>query len=220
MDFSHVPRRIPLPRRPAAPRVHFPTVHGAAFAVLIADPRRRGVMSWAYLAGLVLALALGVPAAGAFAQCTATDAAAAQGFDGRVMAYVALHRRLEGPLPTFEISDDLADVHAAMEALARQIRHARRHAHQGDLFTPEAAHLFRRRIAECLPPEQMTAVLAEHDRMRQPRRRGFASTGHGLASCRSRSSRPSLSVRCRRCRQSCSTASSDGPSCCGITTRT
>jgi hypothetical protein len=45
----------------------------------------------------------------------------------------------EGPLPTLEISEDLRDVHAAMDALAKEIRKARRGARQGDLFTSEAA---------------------------------------------------------------------------------
>lgn len=88
--------------------------------------------------------------------------AAVQAFQQRVAAYVEVHRRLEGPRPTLEISEDLREVHAAMEALARELRNARRRARQGDLFTPDVTGLFRTRIASCLPPGDMAALLAEH----------------------------------------------------------
>jgi hypothetical protein len=113
------------------------------------------------VAGLALAAVIVAPAA-TLPQNTAT-APGIEAFERRVAEYVALHRRLEGPLPTLEISEDLRDVHAAMDALAKEIRKARKGARQGDMFTSEAAGLLRDRIAACLPPEQMAPVLAEHD---------------------------------------------------------
>lgn len=113
------------------------------------------------LVGLAGALAIGAPAA--TVPQTTSSLLGIQAFERRVEAYVDLHRRLEGPLPTLEISDDLRDVHAAMDALAKQIRKARKGARQGDLFTPEAARPLRDRIGGCLTPEQMVAILAAND---------------------------------------------------------
>ena len=112
------------------------------------------------LVGFIAVLSTG---AAATAPQTTADLLRIQAFERRVEAYVDLHRRLEGPLPTLEISDNLRDVEAAMDALAKQIRKARKGARQGDLFTPDAAGPLRHRIAGCLGPEQMAAILAAND---------------------------------------------------------
>lgn len=98
----------------------------------------------------------------------ADDAAAVQGFEQRVAGYVALHRLLEGPLPPLEVSNDVGKVREAMDALATRVRAARKDARQGDLFTTDAARVFRRRIAGCLSPEDMDAILAEHKEHEPP----------------------------------------------------
>ena len=100
--------------------------------------------------------------------CTAHRAAdqdrvAVSEFDRRVAEYVALHRWLEGPLPPLQVSEDIRVVRAAMDALASALRRARTNAHQGDIFTPAVARAFRARIAACLPPEQMAAILSERE---------------------------------------------------------
>jgi hypothetical protein len=91
------------------------------------------------------------------------DEAAVAAFEARVAAYVELHRRLEGPLPTLGISDDLDKVHAAMAALARQVRDARPNARQGDVFSPDVSRVFRARIGQCLCPDDLQEIRAEQD---------------------------------------------------------
>jgi hypothetical protein len=81
-----------------------------------------------------------------------------------VADYANMHRLLEGPLPTLEVSTDMRVVQAAMDALATQIQAARKGARQGDIFSGAVARMFRRRIATCLPPEDLEAVLAENQR--------------------------------------------------------
>jgi hypothetical protein len=68
-------------------------------------------------------------------------------FNRRVLAYVDLHRRLEGPVTTVAISDDWRQVRAAIDALASGIRTARSDAQRGDIFTPPIERWFRQRVA-------------------------------------------------------------------------
>ena len=91
-----------------------------------------------------------------------------QRFERHVADYVALHRLLEGPLPTLQVSSDLRVVRAAMAALATKIQAARPHARQGDLFARDVARMFRKRIAGCVSPEDMAAILAEREEARSP----------------------------------------------------
>jgi hypothetical protein len=73
-----------------------------------------------------------------------------QAFAQRVEEYVALHRRLEGPLPPEVVTPDPARLSAPRLALARALRKARADARQGELFTPAIAHYFRIVIADAL----------------------------------------------------------------------
>lgn len=82
-------------------------------------------------------------------------------FERGVSDYVTMHRLLEGPLPTLDVSTDMRVVQRAMDALARQIQTARKDARQGDIFTDAVSRMFRRRIATCLAPEDLEAILAE-----------------------------------------------------------
>jgi hypothetical protein len=83
-------------------------------------------------------------------------------FQRTVAGYASMHRLLEGPLPTLEVSTDMRVVQAAIDALATQIEAARKGARQGDIFTDSVARMFRRRIATCLSPEDLEAILAEN----------------------------------------------------------
>lgn len=82
-------------------------------------------------------------------------------FSLRMLQYVELHRRLEGPLPPLMMSDDGMAVRTAMLALAQQTRGARRTAHEGDVFTPQAARVVRVVIGNTLPYNQQRALIAE-----------------------------------------------------------
>jgi hypothetical protein len=65
-------------------------------------------------------------------------------FQAGVDAYVALHRRLEAPLPPHVITDDPARLFVPRVALAAAIRAERGAAREGEIFTPEVAFYFRR----------------------------------------------------------------------------
>ena len=67
-------------------------------------------------------------------------------FDARVKAYVSLHRRLEGTVPTIAVSTNYAEVLSAIDALGAKIRAERREARRGDVFTPEVECWFREMI--------------------------------------------------------------------------
>jgi hypothetical protein len=67
-------------------------------------------------------------------------------FESRVKAYVSLHRRLEGTVPTVAVSDDYGEVIAAIDALGTKIRAQRTDARRGDVFTPDVECWFRQMI--------------------------------------------------------------------------
>jgi hypothetical protein len=67
-------------------------------------------------------------------------------FQRRIAAYLALHAHAEQPLPPRRVSSDPGDVHATVEAMAKAVRAARPDAKTGDIFTPEIAADFRRRL--------------------------------------------------------------------------
>ena len=90
------------------------------------------------------------------------DHNASLAFQQSVANYVSMHRRLEGPLPMPPASTDMRIVQAVMDELAAQIQAARQGARQGDIFTEAVARMFRRRIATCLAPEDLEAILAEN----------------------------------------------------------
>ena len=67
-------------------------------------------------------------------------------FAGRVRAYVALQRGLEGSRLAQVTSTEAGQIAGRQNALAGRTAAARRDAQQGDVFTPEVAGLFRRII--------------------------------------------------------------------------
>jgi hypothetical protein len=86
-------------------------------------------------------------AAGQSPVLSAGDERVIADFNRQVSEYLELHRRIEGPVPTIQVSSDPAEVGRAMAALARKIRAERMRARQGDFFTPAAGPVFRRLIA-------------------------------------------------------------------------
>jgi hypothetical protein len=126
------------------------------------DPEMRNVI---LSAGVVIALATVAlsrttnEAPRLEAQAT-SDAHVLADFQLRVQQYVELHRRLEGPVPTVAVSEDWAEIKAAIDALASKICAARKDARRGDIFTAEIERLFRRRIRECLEGCNIDELLA------------------------------------------------------------
>jgi hypothetical protein len=86
---------------------------------------------------------------------------AMQAFEDRVTRYVLQHRLLEATVPPLQPTRDVRQIDMAVQALAVRIRLARTDARPGDLITPEAGLVFRRRIAACLTAE-WAAVLADN----------------------------------------------------------
>ena len=71
-----------------------------------------------------------------------------QQFNGRVAEYVALHRRVEQTVPPPGVTSDAREICEAVDAMANAMRAARSAATIGDIFTPEVAVEFRRRLAQ------------------------------------------------------------------------
>jgi hypothetical protein len=71
-------------------------------------------------------------------------------FNGRVAAYMALHERLEQSTQPLRITSDARDIFEAVQAMASAVRAARPNAKAGDIFTPEVAVEFRRRLGDGL----------------------------------------------------------------------
>ena len=83
-----------------------------------------------------------------------------QTFVQRVDEYVALHRRLEGPLPRAVVTAEPYAMFVSRHALALAIREARADARQGDIFSPPIAQYFRIAIAEALREGDVHDMLA------------------------------------------------------------
>jgi hypothetical protein len=81
-------------------------------------------------------------------------------FQARVARYAQLHRHLEAAGPAIPISDNWAEITAAVDALAAGIRAARRNARRGDVFSPEIERWFRQALARCLEGVDTEAFLA------------------------------------------------------------
>jgi hypothetical protein len=110
----------------------------------------------------ILALVLGVLScvpSGTVQPLGDAERSLVEAFRRRVDAYVELHRKLEGPVPPLEVTSDPQKIVASSESLARQIRSARRTARQGEIFTPDVASLFRRRIRQALKGHDVRAIL-------------------------------------------------------------
>jgi hypothetical protein len=88
------------------------------------------------------------------------DHIATLAFEQSVSDYARMHRLLEGPLPMPPPSADMRIVQAVVDELGARIQAARQGARQGDIFTDAVARMFRRRMASCLSPEDLEAILA------------------------------------------------------------
>jgi hypothetical protein len=100
-----------------------------------------------------------------------TEAAALAEFSAAIDAYVALHRQLEGPVPTITISDDADEIKRAVAALGAQIRTSRKDARAGDIFTPTVAGVIRTRIHAGCGGDVDAVHASAHDeapRLRKP----------------------------------------------------
>lgn len=67
-------------------------------------------------------------------------------FEKRVADYVNLHKNLAKGLPSSKPTEEPQKILNRQDEFARKIREARRHASQGDIFTPAISTEFRRLI--------------------------------------------------------------------------
>ena len=103
------------------------------------------------VAGLMIGvLGLVAAVAGSPWQGSGEEQAALRVFEARIGAYGALHRRLEGPMPSPNPSQSLRSLMISRAFLRSAIKTARPNARQGDIFTPAVEQLFRRLIKEAL----------------------------------------------------------------------
>lgn len=112
--------------------------------------------------GLVVLVAALVGSSGyARAQYPVFDGnAALRLFQERVDSYAALHRRLAPPPPAMTGTDPLSKL-LTRNYLTAAIRDARRHAQQGEIFSPEIATLFRWMLADSIGERDGEAFLTE-----------------------------------------------------------
>jgi hypothetical protein len=81
------------------------------------------------------------------------DAAILRDFNARVAAYVKIHKDAAKGDAKPKETDNPGEIDATQDALAARIRAARPAAKQGDIFTAEIRHLFRRLLAPELKGE-------------------------------------------------------------------
>lgn len=72
------------------------------------------------------------------------DSAVLGDFKARIDAYMKVRKEAVKDAPRLKESNDIAQIKAAQDGMAIQIRAARAHAKHGDVFTPEIASHFRR----------------------------------------------------------------------------
>ena len=81
-------------------------------------------------------------------QPTADGESALAAFVAHVNSYVGLHRRLEAPLAPLDEAGEPLHTYVSRQILASAIRRARLTVHQGALFSPAIAGVFREAIAD------------------------------------------------------------------------
>jgi hypothetical protein len=81
------------------------------------------------------------------AQRVNRDSAIAADFQSRVAAYVKLHKQAQGGAPQPKKTSSPATITEYQHRLADAIRRLRPQAKRGDIFSPEAAGLFRKLIS-------------------------------------------------------------------------
>ena len=109
----------------------------------------------------VLALICAIGAQGTTSTALAT-------FESRLDQYVAMHRRVEGPLPPMAVTSNMDDVHRLMDALRVRIRAERQGHAQGHLFSPGMITVLHQRIAGCMTPDDIRNAMDDIDEHTPP----------------------------------------------------
>ena len=88
-------------------------------------------------------------------------------FQARVDAYVAMHRRIEGPLPPMEATKDLDEARQLKEVLRNRIRVER--GSRGTLITPGLVDAFKQVIGSTLTLADVVNISEEVEEHTPPR---------------------------------------------------
>ena len=118
---------------------------------------------------VMAAVLLAIVAIAAGPRPSAAQSAATSGadvlrrFERAVAEYAALHRKAAGQITPPQVARNMAPAIASSDLLAERIRAARRQARQGDIFSAEAAVVFRRHIAGAVTREEVADLLVDRD---------------------------------------------------------
>ena len=128
----------------------------------------------------VIALAVsGASALPAFqvpAPAVNADSVTLADFAIRIKEYMKLRKKAGETLQTLKPTRSQAKIKSHEQQLAHEIREAREHAHQGDIFTPEIAEVFRRLIV--LAGKSSTGVQMKQSLRREERVRITLRVNH------------------------------------------
>jgi hypothetical protein len=81
-------------------------------------------------------------------------------FNGRIDAYVQMHRRIEGPVPPLTVSQDLTEVRRLMTDVRRRIKHEGA-SEQGRYFTRDLTLVLRKQIATVMARKDVQELVDE-----------------------------------------------------------
>lgn len=119
--------------------------------------------------GFLLVMAMFAATASSQFPPAVEDDSALPAFHERIESYVALHRRLEAPLPPLQPTTEPFKTYLWRQLLANAIRKARPMAQQGDMFTPDVARAFRTIIVRALAGRDIADLLSEDSEERSMR---------------------------------------------------
>jgi hypothetical protein len=117
--------------------------------------------------GCVLACLLGIFMMAPPVAAQSGSAAELAAFQTRVDAYVAMHRRIEGPLPPMEATKDLNEARQLKEVLRNRIRVER--GTRGTLITPGLVDAFKQVIGSTLTLADVVNISEEVEEHTPPR---------------------------------------------------
>jgi hypothetical protein len=86
------------------------------------------------------------------------DAGVTAHFCGRIAAYVTFRGGLQEHLPAVRVTKDVAEIQAAVHALAKKIRSTPRRPREGEIFTPRTVAEFRKRLRLAEPADICEAI--------------------------------------------------------------
>src|SRR5690349_10426907 len=94
---------------------------------------------------------------------TDSDMAALLTFKKGVDQYLALHQKAEASAPTVPLPADAVSLYVVPTALRARLQRARAGTPEGKIFTPQAARVFKRMIAEATGGDYAALMAATHE---------------------------------------------------------